>query len=297
MPSDDRDTLSNSYFAVAAMSFLVYDTLIHIGDEVEYIWCGRRSWIKYAYAFIRHVPYLAEVGLLEMIAPSHSQSAHPWRTDQCRIWLIFQLTLNETLTVVVEAVFIARIYAMFKNNMLIVATVLSLYLAEIIAMITVIALSIPRMDISTSACFITRTPPIWTSYWIISLSFETILFALTMSKFIALRNYGGRESFMFLLVRDGTWAYALIFLIMLLNTLMYHLVDNPLAGVCFLWQLSVMSFAGSHVLLNLRRFAVRSPQSDSLWTVEEFETIQYACPPLSQWCMDTTEEEDSTAHE
>ncbi|KZT10321.1 uncharacterized protein LAESUDRAFT_673025 [Laetiporus sulphureus 93-53] len=229
------------------MSFLVYDTLIHMGDEVEYIWRGRRSWIKYAYAFIRHVPYLAEVGLLEMIAPSHSQSAHPWRTEQCRIWLIFQLTLNETLTVIVEAVLIARIYAMFKDNMLIVATVLTLYLAEIISMITVIALSIPKMEISTSACLIIRTPPVWTSYWIISLSFETILFALTLFKSIGWRKYGSRskESIMFLLVRDGTWAYAVIFLIMLLNTLLYHLVDNPLAGVCFSWELTIMSFAAS----------------------------------------------------
>jgi len=144
-------------------------------------------------------------------------------------------------------------------------------------MITVLALSIPRMEFA-SDCLITHTPAIFTSYWILSPSFETVLFALTLVKFFTSisRRLGG-QSIMYALVRDGTWAYAIIFVIMLMNTLMYHLVDNPLAGICFFWELSVMSFAGSHVLLNLRRLAVRnSPRADSVWTVPEADTIQFS---------------------
>jgi len=44
---------------------------------------------------------------------------------------------------------------------------------------------------------------------------------------------------------------------MLTNTLTYHLMNNPRAGVCFLWELTVLSSAGLHVLLNLRRFAAQ----------------------------------------
>ncbi|OBZ76057.1 hypothetical protein A0H81_03313 [Grifola frondosa] len=35
---------------------------------------------------------------------------------------------------------------------------------------------------------------------------------------------------------------------------MYQLNHSPLAGICFSWAMSVMSFAGSHLILNLRRY-------------------------------------------
>ena len=42
--------------------------------------------------------------------------------------------------------------------------------------------------------------------------FETVLFVLTLVKFlVALRNGWGRTPVIYLLVRDGTWAFILIF--------------------------------------------------------------------------------------
>ena len=43
-------------------------------------------------------------------------------------------------------------------------------------------------------------------------TFETVLFVLTLIKFlVALRSGWGRTPVVFLLVRDGTWAFILIF--------------------------------------------------------------------------------------
>ena len=50
---------------------------------------------------------------------------------------------------------------------------------------------------------------------ILPLAFETTLFALTLYKFITSVSersvLGRRNSIMFVLMRDGTWAYAIIF--------------------------------------------------------------------------------------
>jgi len=121
--------------------------------------------------------------------------------------------VNEALTVAVEALLIIRVFAMFDNNTAVVTLVSILFVAEIAAMITVLALSIPRMEFA-SDCLITHIPAVFTSYWILSLSFETVLFGLTLVKFFtSVSTRLGQQSIMYALVRDGTWAYAIIFVI------------------------------------------------------------------------------------
>ena len=86
--------------------------------------------------------------------------------------------------------------------------------------------------------------------------FETYLFALTLIAFFhRLVVEAKRNSILFVFVRDGTWAYAVIFgachnyvifshvlivslsVSLLLNTLMYKLEANPLAGMGYLYVL------------------------------------------------------------
>ncbi|CCM04747.1 uncharacterized protein FIBRA_06937 [Fibroporia radiculosa] len=267
MPDVDRDRQVGFEltfkFALSAVTFLAYDTLLNIGDEIDYVWRGPRSWVTWAYAFIRHVPSIIAFTFFE------------WRPEQCRAWIAYQLSFNEALTIAVEGVLIVRIYALYNRNRLVIAAVLFLYMSEITLMIVVIAVSIPGMRFDEQ-CVITDTPGIFTSYWIISLAFETILFALTLVKFFtSMSRYLGRHSLLFALVRDGTWAYAMTFVIMLMNTLVYHLVKGTLAGVCFCWELAIMSFAGAHVLLNLRRLAADRSVIELPLSVGVDDTIQF----------------------
>lgn len=248
--------------------------MVNLADEIEYIWTGRCSWIRWAYVFVRHFPYLAQISILALIADSlWGSSMH--NPIQCRDLLIYELSVNEALTIIVEAVLIIRIYAMFNCDTRILTVVLILYVGEISAMVTVLAISIPRMEFTTG-CIITYAPSVFTSYWMISLAFETILFGMTLIKFfvtVASDRSLRRSWIMYILVRDGTWAFAVIFTAMLMNTFMYHFMHNSLAGLFFLWELSVMSLAGSHVLLNLRRLAVQTNSfKDSQWTSDETNT-------------------------
>ncbi|RPD65624.1 hypothetical protein L226DRAFT_237198 [Lentinus tigrinus ALCF2SS1-7] len=255
LKADNYGNLTSD-LACAATAFLVWDMLIHLDEEVEYIWRGPHSWVKWAYVFIRHVPYLVQcsilVGLVAMAA-----KGHVYEMVQCKAWIAYQLGANEVLTVVVEIILIVRIYAMYNRNWIVTTAVYVLFVAEIVAMCTILALTVPKFEF-TRQCLITSTPNLFLSYWTISLAFETVLFLLTLYKFFSVLEITQfhRQPIMVTLVRDGTWAYAIIFAIMLLNTLMYELEKNTLAGICYFWELSVMSYAGSHVLLNLRRLAM-----------------------------------------
>ncbi|RDX54621.1 hypothetical protein OH76DRAFT_1478889 [Lentinus brumalis] len=253
--ADNYGTLTSD-LACAATAFSMWDTLINLDKEVEYIWRAPNSWVKWAYLLIRHIPYLVQcsilIGLLAVVG-----DGHVYGTPACRVWIAYQLVANEVLTVVVEIILIIRIYAMYNRNWIVTRTVYALFVAEVVAMCTILAITVPKFEF-TSQCLITSTPKIFPSYWTISLAFETTLFLLTLYKFFSVLEIMKfhRQPIIVTLVRDGTWAYAIIFAIMLLNTLMYELEKNTLAGICYFWELSVMSYAGSHVLLNLRRLAM-----------------------------------------
>ena len=71
-------------------------------------------------------------------------------------------------------------------------------------------------------------------YRAVSLAFETLLFFLTIVKFLdGLRNGWARGVFVQQFITDGTWAYTLIFLVMLINMMLYKYVHSTLTGICY----------------------------------------------------------------
>ncbi|EMD34876.1 hypothetical protein CERSUDRAFT_125397 [Gelatoporia subvermispora B] len=244
--------------AVAATAFIVWDTIIHLADEVEYIWRGPRLWTTWCYAFVRHVPYLVQGTILYLT--NTVSSGKTFSYEQCRGWIIYQFASVEAIIVVVELILIARVFAMYHGNRAIRVVTLAFYCMEIIGMTGILVVTVPNMGFSNT-CDVTSMPRVFACYWIFSLCFETFLFTLTLFKFFrSAACYLHDRSLLLMLVRDGTWAYTAIFAVMLTNTLMYQVVKNSLAGVFFFCEISVVSFAGSHVLLNLRRLAKQSPE-------------------------------------
>ncbi|OCH87362.1 hypothetical protein OBBRIDRAFT_736346, partial [Obba rivulosa] len=245
--------VATNEIAVSATAFLLWDTIIHIGDEVEYIWSkGSLSWIQCFYTFVRHVPYLVQGAILTLVAAP--QYGKTWSSVSCEDWIIAQFSMVEAIILSVEVVLIIRVYAMYNRSSAILCLILFLFTVEVAAMVTILSIAIPNIEFSNT-CLVTSAPSILSSYWICSLGFETFLFSLTLVKFfrsVSMRL--GKRSILFVL--------PLLKVIMLLNTLMYHLAHNSLAGICFFPEISVMSFAGSHILLNLRRLAIQPHKRD-----------------------------------
>ncbi|OCH87363.1 hypothetical protein OBBRIDRAFT_796292 [Obba rivulosa] len=259
--------------AVAATAFIVWDTIIHLADEIEYIWQGRHLWTKWCYIFVRHVPYLVQGTILYLT--DTVSAGRTFSHAQCRDWIVYEFASVESIIVAVEVVLVVRVYAMYNGSKTIMILMVLRFLLEVSGMVTILIVTVPRMTFADT-CDITSMPRVFACYWLFSLSFETLLFALTLVKFLRSAAYHvHRKSLFAVLLRDGVWAYAFIFAAMLSNTLMYQLVHNSLAGVLFFCEISVMSFAGSHVLLNLRRFSRRASTSDVLSSVVDESMIQF----------------------
>lgn len=123
---------------------------------------------------------------------------------------------------------------MYNRDRVVLVLILVLFVAEVASMWTILVISIPQITFSPQ-CLITSTPRLFSAYWYvasqlrspaspyptdmlghrtISLAFETTLFALTLLRFVnnaVVTQFLQRRSILFLLVRDGTWAYAIIF--------------------------------------------------------------------------------------
>jgi len=236
---------------MAAVTVLTYDIIVTLADEVELIWKRNWTFTKTMYICARYIPWGFQLALIAINADGTTGLffTHP----ECERWIAVQAVILQLIISTVDVVLMTRVYALYNRNMKLTAGLGILFCGEIAYMSYVLSVVSPRLTFN-SDCFVTSSPKIFVSYWIVSLVFETILFVLTLYKFfLAVHDGWGKRPVMQQFVGDGTWAYSLIFVAMLINSLLYKVVHTPLAGICFTWLLSVLSFAGSRLILNPRK--------------------------------------------
>ncbi|KAI0742353.1 hypothetical protein C8Q80DRAFT_1221001 [Daedaleopsis nitida] len=253
---EQRVTFANSrdlsYSEVACVTVLTWDVMVMLSEEVELVWM-RRAWTpaKVMYFVSRYLPWLVQLALLAINV--NGTTGLMFTPGQCAIWQVVQGVLLQVVVTTVDVILVTRVYALFSRNNMLLTVLGALFFAEVLALCYILGVVTPRLTY-TDECYVTSSPAIFQYYWIISLMFETVLFVLTIAKFLtACRQGWGMGPIMQQFVADGTWAYALIFVAMLINMMLYKYVHSTLTGICYTWLLVVLSFAGSRLVLNPRR--------------------------------------------
>lgn len=240
-----------SHSEIASATWITYDIIISFGDEVEYIWKKQWTMAKVLYIFARYLPFAFQMALLALNVDGTTGLF--WAKADCKQWTIVQAVILQVIITVVDIILMARVYALFERNRKLLIAMIVGYAAEIAYMSYVLSFVAPRLSFNDE-CFVIASPSLFTYYWVVSLAYETILFLLTLWKFAAAVKSGwGERPIMRQFVRDGTWAYTLIFVTMLINSMFYKFIHSAVAGICFTWLLSVLSFSGSRLILNPRK--------------------------------------------
>ncbi|THH27345.1 hypothetical protein EUX98_g6843 [Antrodiella citrinella] len=261
---------------MAAVTILTYDIIVTMGDEIELIWSRKWTFAKAMYIVARYIPWAFQLAFIAINADGTTGLF--FSVPECHRWIAVQAVILQLIISTVDIVLMTRVYALYNRNFKLTATLGVLFCAEVAYLSYVLSVVSPRLTFNAD-CFVTSSPKIFVSYWIVSLVFETILFLLTLYKFIhAVHDGWGKRPVMQQFVGDGTWAYFLIFFAMLINSLLYKLVHTPLAGICFTWLLSVLSFAGSRLILNPRKRSLL-PASNIQNTAIELDDVPLS--PLS----------------
>ncbi|RDX48929.1 hypothetical protein OH76DRAFT_614008 [Lentinus brumalis] len=241
-----------SYSEVACVTVLTWDVLVTLSEEIDLIW-RRRGWTpaKILYYIARYLPWLFQLALLAINVNGTTGLA--FTSSQCATWQVVQGVLLQVIVTTVDVILVTRVYALYSRNRYLLLLLGSLFLAELTSLCYILVVVTPRLTYNDE-CYVTSSPSVFQYYWMISLAFETVLFVLTIVKFFdAVKQGWGKGPIMQQFVTDGTWAYTLIFLVMLVNMMLYKYVHSTLTGICYTWLLVVMSFAGSRLVLNPRR--------------------------------------------
>ncbi|KAH9994989.1 hypothetical protein BJV74DRAFT_757377, partial [Russula compacta] len=127
----------------------------------------------------------------------------------CVKWYIFQGVGTQLLVAAVEFILIIRVH--LQQVHVPCDRKIALFLMENVIMIFTLEKVIPGVCFDTN-CTVIHSPPGFIFFATTLVAFETILFVLTLIKFLfALRNGWGCILVLFHLVCDGTWAFILIF--------------------------------------------------------------------------------------
>ncbi|THH27982.1 hypothetical protein EUX98_g6211 [Antrodiella citrinella] len=229
------------YCNVAAVAFLVYDLLIHFGDEVELIWKSRNTWVKWIYIYLRYYGAVI-IGILVL----QGNTTIRFTPQSCLNWFIAESVISNSIILVTETMLLIRVWAIYGKNKMILYILCAASTAEAITVLVTTIKAFQTAKVSLDlGCILVYVPPILSAAWAASLGFQTIIFGLTIGRWLThliITKQLGRRSVMYVLVRDGGWAYGVMFVVFLVNLLTFRLSTSPLASVVFRWAMAMASF-------------------------------------------------------
>ncbi|KAJ7729508.1 hypothetical protein DFH07DRAFT_994922 [Mycena maculata] len=226
--------------------------------------------MKFLFFFIRYVPLFVQISILAIGSPELTPQFH-FTPHDCFIWQVYQGVAAILLFSAVDYIIILRVHALYHNHPIVRKLVLVSYGLEITGMVVGLALSLPGIQFD-EICVVTGVSDTLLIYGQVictrqlvrvlqngrgsTLLFQTFLFGLTVFKFVrALRDGWGDTPLVSLVIRDGTWAFILLFAAVAGDASLYGLKNHTFAGILFGWLLTVFSFSGYHVFLNLDRLS------------------------------------------
>ncbi|KAI0635291.1 hypothetical protein C8Q77DRAFT_1255173 [Trametes polyzona] len=271
---------------------VAWDFLISFSDEVQLIWSQSTRCARWMYAFIRFVPLLAEmyVALLPTRCVSFNDSrgflayfavpppAPGAQAKACTANTLASTAVLECIVVAVELILLARVHALYGRSRRVLAALLAGFAISVCMTLFGIYYAAKGLRFDEQ-CLISSSPRIMLLVWLSPIVFEAGLFMLTMAKFRESRREGlGRRPLLEAIVRDGTWAFVLALVVMVLNAVVYTVFEESFSGIFYFWAVSILSCIGSHLLLNLRRITDEpSLPSDALSAIC-FDDVSGALP-------------------
>ncbi|KAF6765545.1 hypothetical protein DFP72DRAFT_998041 [Ephemerocybe angulata] len=244
------------YNCVAALSFLIYDILLTMPQEVRVMWPIPLSLTKCLFFFIRYFTVILQISVLFVGTPPFTFTTH-----ECYIWNVYQSLASVLIIAAVDYILILRVFAIYPRSRNIRYLVAVLYGIELITISVGLGLSVPHLTYDET-CTITDAPSTFLIAAGVPIAFQSFLFAFTIWKFIhAVKAGWGDVPIMKLLMRDGTWAFFLLFAMLLAEAALYGFAPEAYTDLLYGWLNTAFAFCGYRILLNLHSLNRRSPSS------------------------------------
>ncbi|KDQ52515.1 hypothetical protein JAAARDRAFT_478248 [Jaapia argillacea MUCL 33604] len=254
-----------AYSCAASLAFLTWEICITLDTEIEHIWKHPpRSSLKWLFLFTRYLPLAVQILLMlegdGIFGTSDSRAS-------CVARFTFHSLATQAVTLAVEILLMMRVYALYGRSRRVRILLIGVLIAEVSFMVPIYGVLMPKISFD-SACIPIRTRYV-TAFFaylsIVALIVQSVLLSLTLFKSyrISRRNRGKGVAIIDILARDGGWVFGLVFVALLLQTIFYFLLGILPGALMFTWYLSLLSFLGCRLVLNLYQLESTQCRRDS----------------------------------
>jgi hypothetical protein len=267
----ERQVTALGYCKSAALSWLLYDMILTIGDEVNYIWSRRWSTFTALFFIVRYVPLLA-------VTSSAVTSLLPDVAPQiCDIFSWIEAGCTFVILVVVQIIMQFRLYVMYQKSRKVLIANICLCVIEVGVAVALVVLEftktqpLPNSPFVWGSCF-SLSPKEIAVVLLAPLAYESYLALLAINKTVQTNRtrmaVGKRTNLMSLLVRDNIVYFVLIAGTLIWVTLVWFFYPvNPGNSLISFTHVSG-SIGGTRLIINVRRTALK-PHSGSLAETDE----------------------------
>ncbi|EIM84970.1 uncharacterized protein STEHIDRAFT_122889 [Stereum hirsutum FP-91666 SS1] len=263
------------YVSAAGLVILLYDHLLTLDEEIQYVWKAPWTLPKGMFLANRYgVPLLTIINTWQL-----SGLANPSPTDTvCKVWIITALYAGVLSMANGGFIVLLRLWVLWNRRTSLVGWTLLVFVVTQLATFSVttwVATGlVSRLEYSplVNSCVLTKRLPLQ-GLWIPGVLFEIMVFSTTVYNAFD-RPRDENRPMANQLYRDGFVFFCCIFTLRLIN--MVLAITAPLSliflGIFFIWCATNVTL--SHLVLNVRRLAVerRSPEQDSVTTGYEPDT-------------------------
>lgn len=236
------------YFQLAGYVMLVFDHMLTFGDEVERIW--KRKFTGATALFLLN-RYLTPVQFAIILDAFHNPK---WAGETCRKYVAFEGYSTIALVAICEVIMILRIYALYNRSIPVLGFLAVVLVAQIVVGSYGIhdGFAVPLPPGFVGCIFTGET--LFAALWFGPLITDVCIFVFTLWR---TRTYfrsrgAGSVPTIELFVRDGIMYFMVIFMVNLLNILIYIFAVDDLKAIGASFSQLMTSVMISRLVLNLR---------------------------------------------
>jgi len=254
---DVTNISADNVASVAFTSLLVYDIIITMGEEIQFMWRGRWTFGKILYMLNRYVPPIDLTILMNsyMNPGLKHNFCLPWfKVDNCL--LILSLC-------VIDMILLLRTWAVWQKKRWVLWTLIIVYVISMvgaagsITYTTVAVISEPfPTQIRPCSSDVPITKVLYGLYVSVML-FDTTILSFTVARAVPQIRLYGLSPLWKALYQDGFFYYGVIFMASVANLIVLAAAPPELALLMITFHRAMFSAMGSRMVLNLHGVVMR----------------------------------------
>ncbi|KAJ8089721.1 hypothetical protein PM082_014989 [Marasmius tenuissimus] len=249
----------SSYLDVCASALFLYDWIVHLSLEVQYMWTAPSSFstLQILYFVQRYLPFLDTVVLHNYFNHQVFNTTNP---HSCQVIISISGWMSITGIVISEITLGFRLWAVWRGKRSFLYMLVIFFVACWIPAYVYFGLFISGLGFGSpppglndnKGCFLIRGNSLLVVSWSMMMLYDTGTFVMMMIPGFKAYRTGGRSELMKVIYRDGAIFFAMIFLVSVANVVVILLLPDELIHLLSAFERVFHSIITSHVILLIR---------------------------------------------